>query len=225
MPPLDQAAAPDFPPTPRTRIKRLHQRAHYDRKTVHAILDAGLECHVGYTIDDQPYVTATAYWREGDWVYWHGSSASRALKRQKSGVPVCFTVSLMDGLVLARSGLSQLDQLSVRDGLRHRPADRGPGREAASARAVRRAPDAGPLGRAAPGRGPGTQGDHGAWIGTEGSGRQGPDRAAGRRRAGLRPGRLGRRGADPPGNRSADRRSQAQGSSYRPDYLKRVAID
>ena len=114
MPPLDQDAAPDFPPTPRTRIKRLHQRACYDRETVHAILDAGLECHVGYTIDEQPYVTPTAYWREGDWVYWHGSSASRALRRQKGGVPVCFTVSLLDGLVLARSGFhSSINYRSV----------------------------------------------------------------------------------------------------------------
>ena len=114
MPPLDHNDPPDFPPTPRTRIKRLHQRACYDRETVHGILDAGLECHVGYTIDDQPYVTPTAYWREGDWVYWHGSSASRALRRQKGGVPVCFTVSLLDGLVLARSGFhSSINYRSV----------------------------------------------------------------------------------------------------------------
>ena len=94
----------DFTPTPRTRIKRLHQRAHYDRETVYAILDAGLVCHVGYVIDGQPYVTPTAYWREGDRVYWHGSSASRMLRQVSSGIPVCVTVSLLDGLVLARSG-------------------------------------------------------------------------------------------------------------------------
>ena len=114
MPPLDQDGTIDFPPTPRTRVKRLHQRACYDRKTVHAVLDAGLVCHVGYTIDDQPYVTPTAYWREDDWVYWHGSSASRALRRQKGGVPVCFTASLLDGLVLARSGFhSSINYRSV----------------------------------------------------------------------------------------------------------------
>ncbi len=94
----------DFPPTERSRIRRSPLRAHYDRATVHAILDAGLLCHVGYVIDAQPYVTPTAYWRRDDRVYWHGSSASRMLRHLKQGPRVCFTVSLMDGLVLARSG-------------------------------------------------------------------------------------------------------------------------
>jgi len=94
----------DYPPTEHTRIKRQHERAVYDRKTVHEILDAGLLCHVGYTIDGQPYVTPTCYWRDGERVFWHGSSASKMLRRQEQGVPVCFTVSLLDGLVLARSG-------------------------------------------------------------------------------------------------------------------------
>jgi nitroimidazol reductase NimA-like FMN-containing flavoprotein (pyridoxamine 5'-phosphate oxidase superfamily) len=94
----------DFPPSARSRIKRSPLRARYDRKTVHAILDAGLMCHVGYVIDGQPYVTPTAYWRHDDRVYWHGSSASRMLRHLKSGPRVCFTVALMDGLVLARSG-------------------------------------------------------------------------------------------------------------------------
>ena len=71
---------------------------------MHAILDAGLLCHVGYVIDGQPYVTPICYWRRGERVYWHGSSASKMLRRQAQGVPVCFTVSLLDGLVLARSG-------------------------------------------------------------------------------------------------------------------------
>jgi nitroimidazol reductase NimA-like FMN-containing flavoprotein (pyridoxamine 5'-phosphate oxidase superfamily) len=94
----------DFPPTERTRVKRSFERGRYDRETVHAILDAGLMCHVGYVIDGQPYVTPTAYWREGDHVYWHGSSASKMLRHLKEGPRVCFTVALMDGLVLARSG-------------------------------------------------------------------------------------------------------------------------
>lgn len=94
----------DYPPTQRTRVNRLHDRGHYDRETVHAILDAGLLCHVGYVIDGQPYVTPTAYWREGEHVYWHGSSASRMLRHLKTRPRVCFTVALMDGLVLARSG-------------------------------------------------------------------------------------------------------------------------
>lgn len=100
----ETATLPDFPQTPRTRLRRLHQRALYDRKTVYGILDAGLMCHVGYVIDGQPYVTPTAYWREGDRVYWHGSSASQMLRRLSEGVPVCVTVALLDGLVLARSG-------------------------------------------------------------------------------------------------------------------------
>ena len=111
---LPETGEPDFQPTPRTRLKRLHERGHYDRKTVYEILDAGLVCHVGYVIDGQPYVTATAYWREGSRVYWHGSSASKMLRHQKAGVPVCFTVSLLDGLVLARSGFhSSINYRSV----------------------------------------------------------------------------------------------------------------
>lgn len=93
-----------YQPTDRTRVRRLHERGHYDRATVHAILDAGFLCHVGYVLDGQPYVTPTAYWREGEHVYWHGSSASRMLRHMKERPRVCFTVALMDGLVLARSG-------------------------------------------------------------------------------------------------------------------------
>ncbi len=93
----------DFTPTKRTRIKRLPKRAHYDRETVHAILDAGAIAHVGYVIDGEPYVTPTAYWRKGERVYWHGSSASRMLRTIQAGSPVCLTVSHLDGLVMARS--------------------------------------------------------------------------------------------------------------------------
>jgi nitroimidazol reductase NimA-like FMN-containing flavoprotein (pyridoxamine 5'-phosphate oxidase superfamily) len=83
----------------------LPKRGHYDRATVHAILDAGLVCHVGYTMDGRPFVTPTAYWREGERVYWHGSSASRMLRAVgDTGLPVCLTVTHLDGLVLARSG-------------------------------------------------------------------------------------------------------------------------
>lgn len=93
----------DFKPTKRSRIKRLPKRAHYDRATVHAILDAGAICHVGYVIDGEPYVTPTAYWRKGEHVYWHGSSASRALRTMAAGSPVCLTVTHLDGMVMARS--------------------------------------------------------------------------------------------------------------------------
>jgi len=88
--------------TERTRARRVHERASYERQTIDAILDAGLICHVGYVIDGAPYVTPTIYWREGDHVYWHGSSASRMLRRSEAA-QVCLTVSLLDGLVLARS--------------------------------------------------------------------------------------------------------------------------
>ena len=94
----------DFKPTARSRVKRLHKRAHYDRDTIYAILDAGFICHVGYAIEGQPYVTPTAYWREGDHVYWHGSAASRMLRHLEKGVECCLTVTHLDGLVLARSG-------------------------------------------------------------------------------------------------------------------------
>lgn len=92
--------------TPRSRIKRKPYRGDYDFDTVAAILDAGFICHVGYNIDGKPYVTPTSYWREGDRVYWHGSSASRMLKTQEGGVDVCFTVTHVDGLVLARSAFN-----------------------------------------------------------------------------------------------------------------------
>jgi hypothetical protein len=85
-------------------VRRLPKRGHYDRETVHAVLDAGVICHVGYVIDGQPYVTPTCHWRHGDRLYWHGSSASRMLRHLKQGVPVCVTVTHLDGFVLARSG-------------------------------------------------------------------------------------------------------------------------
>jgi hypothetical protein len=93
-----------FLPTDRSRLRRLHERGHHDRATLHAVLDAGVLCHVGYVIDGQPYVTPTAYWRLDDTVWWHGSSASRMLRTVRGGVPVCLTVTHLDGFVLARSG-------------------------------------------------------------------------------------------------------------------------
>ncbi len=89
--------------TERTRVKRLPNRAAYDRETVYAILDAGFICHVGYVMDGQPYVIPTGYARIGDDLYIHGSSASRMLRNLAQGVDVCVTVTLVDGLVLARS--------------------------------------------------------------------------------------------------------------------------
>ena len=88
----------------KTRVRRLSERGHYDRETVHRILDAGFICYVGYVIDDQPFVTPTSYWREGERIYWHGSSASRMLRTVAKGIKVCLTVTHVDGLVIARSG-------------------------------------------------------------------------------------------------------------------------
>ena len=99
----DTAPPPAFTPTPRSRVRRHPERAHYDRDTVFAILDAALMCHVGYAIDGRPYVTPTLFWRDGETLYWHGSSASRMLRNQAAGVPVCLTVAHIDGLILARS--------------------------------------------------------------------------------------------------------------------------
>ena len=91
-------------PTPRTRVKRLHEKAAYDADTIKAVLDAQPLAHIGHLIDGAPAVTPTLHWREGDRVYWHGSAASRMVKAA-TGQPVCLTVTLLDGLVLARSGL------------------------------------------------------------------------------------------------------------------------
>ena len=91
-------------PSPRTRVRRLHEKAAYDRDTVHSILDAMPVAHVGHIVDGFPVVTPTLHWRVGDRIYWHGSSASRMQKRA-TGAEVCVTVTLTDGMVLARSGL------------------------------------------------------------------------------------------------------------------------
>ena len=99
----DSAKLSDFIPIARSRVRRHPERAHYDRATVYAILDAALLCHLGYVIDGKPYVTPTLFWRDGDRLYWHGSSASRMLRTQRAGIPVCATVSHIYGLVLARS--------------------------------------------------------------------------------------------------------------------------
>lgn len=91
--------------TERTRLKRVHQRGVFERKKIYEILDAMPLCHVGYVVDGRPFVTPTFQWREGDRVYWHGSSASRALRASK-GAEVCLTVTLLDGMVLARSAFN-----------------------------------------------------------------------------------------------------------------------
>jgi nitroimidazol reductase NimA-like FMN-containing flavoprotein (pyridoxamine 5'-phosphate oxidase superfamily) len=91
-------------PTPRTTVRRLPDRARYDRATVHAILDEGLVCHVGFVDGGQPFVIPSAYARVDDRLVLHGSAASRMVKALAGGAPACVTVTLLDGLVLARSG-------------------------------------------------------------------------------------------------------------------------
>ena len=88
--------------TERTRLRRAHQRGHYDAETIHAILDAQPLCHLAYVLDGSPICMPTIQWREGNRVYWHASSAGRGIKAALSG-EVCLTVSILDGLVLARS--------------------------------------------------------------------------------------------------------------------------
>ncbi|MGC1872364.1 MAG: pyridoxamine 5'-phosphate oxidase family protein [Acidobacteriaceae bacterium] len=92
-----------YPPNERTRVTRLPKRAVYDQAQVHAILDEGFFCQVGFTVDEQPYVIPTGYVRAGEKLYIHGSAASRMLRTLDQGVKVCVTVTLVDGFVLARS--------------------------------------------------------------------------------------------------------------------------
>jgi uncharacterized protein len=95
--PAHQAASP------RVRVRRLPERGRYDREAIDAVLDAGLVAHLGFVIDGQPYVIPTLHARVDDHVYVHGSAASRALRALSGRIPVCLTVTLLDGIVLARS--------------------------------------------------------------------------------------------------------------------------
>ncbi|MFZ0684297.1 MAG: pyridoxamine 5'-phosphate oxidase family protein [Terriglobales bacterium] len=90
-------------PTPRTRVVREPQRAVYDRDAVNQILDEAFLCHVGFAVEGQPYVIPTSYGRDGDVLYIHGSAASRMLRNLDQGIAACVTVTLIDGLVMARS--------------------------------------------------------------------------------------------------------------------------
>lgn len=92
-----------YQPSTRTQVMRLPKRAVYDKAQVHAILDEGFFCHVGFTIEQQPYVIPTGYVRADEKLYIHGSAASRMIRTLDRGIQVCVTVTLVDGLVLARS--------------------------------------------------------------------------------------------------------------------------
>jgi len=89
--------------TDRTTVRRLPKRGVYDRETVYAILDEALICHVGFIVDGRPAVIPTIHWREGDTLYFHGSPAAGFLRSMRTGIEACVTVTLLDGLVLARS--------------------------------------------------------------------------------------------------------------------------
>src|SRR6266516_3158475 len=93
----------DFPQTQRTTLKRLPKRGFYDRELVYGILDEGFVCHVSFVIDGQPFVIPTGYARAGNLLYIHGSQVSRMLRTLAQGLDVCIAVTLVDGLVLARS--------------------------------------------------------------------------------------------------------------------------
>jgi hypothetical protein len=91
------------PASKRTQVQRLPDRGKYDAETIHAILDAAFVCHVGFVVDGQPFVIPTNYARDGQKLYLHGSSASRMLRTLAGGIPVCVTVTHVDGVVMARS--------------------------------------------------------------------------------------------------------------------------
>jgi len=93
----------DFPQTERTTLKRLPKRGAYDRQLVYGILDEGFICHVGFTVEGQPFVIPTGYARVDEQLFIHGSQVSRMLRTLSSGIDVCVAVTLVDGLVLARS--------------------------------------------------------------------------------------------------------------------------
>ena len=95
--------AEDFSPTARTTLRRLPKRGSFERETVNGILDVGFVCHVGFIVEGQPFVIPTGYARRGDTLYIHGSQASRMLRALKKGIDVCVTVTLVDGMVMARS--------------------------------------------------------------------------------------------------------------------------
>ena len=102
----DSVSEVGTPPSDRVRLRRYNWLGNYERSAINAIIDATMVCQVGYVFDGFPYVTPTNHWRMGDYVYWHGSSASRMLKHQQQGVPVCFSVTLLDGIVFSRAAFN-----------------------------------------------------------------------------------------------------------------------
>ncbi len=100
---LDHEEGSSFAPTGRTRFGRMPERGSYDRKTLHSILDAGIVCHLGFSVEDRPFVIPTTYARRGNSVLFHGAPAARLFRQMETGREICLSVTLIDGLVLARS--------------------------------------------------------------------------------------------------------------------------
>ncbi len=92
-----------YPIDDKNKVKRIPKRGHYDEATIHEILDAGFLCHMGFTHHDMPFVIPTSYGREGNKIYLHGATTSRMMVNMEKGLPICLTVTHLDGLVLARS--------------------------------------------------------------------------------------------------------------------------
>ena len=96
----------DFPKTNRNEVRRLAKRGKYDRETVYKTLDEGFVCHVAFAVDEQPFIVPTLYARVEDSIFIHGSHVSRMLKNLSEGIDVCVAVTLVDGIVLARSAFN-----------------------------------------------------------------------------------------------------------------------
>ena len=192
--------------TERTRVRRLPERAAYDRDTVHAILDEGFICHVGFVVDGRPFVIPTGYARAGETLYLHGSTGSRLGLRP--GMDVCVTVTLLDGLVLARSAFHHSMNYRSVVVLGRTRALTDPDEKEAALRAL--------VEHIVPGRSDAVRGADRRELAATAvlafAGRgvgQGPHRAARRRRARLRPADLGRRPAPAPGRGPAGARRPA----------------
>lgn len=100
---LESIAMPTFEVTSRNKVKRLAERGKYDKATIYPIVDEAFICHVGFVQDGQPFVIPTIHARFEDTIFFHGAKASRLLKHIQAGNPLCVTVTLLDGLVMARS--------------------------------------------------------------------------------------------------------------------------
>ena len=157
----------------------MRKRGHYDRATIDAILDEGVLCHVGFVHEGAPVVIPTLYWREGDYVYLHGSAASRMLGTSIDK-PICVTVTHLDGLVLARSAFhhSANYRSVVLFGKPKEVTD--PREREARMRVFMEGLIPGPLGHAAAGQGEGTEGDAPPWPAHRRGLGEDPQRPAGR---------------------------------------------